>query len=325
MAAGTGQQTEISVSQESTWAGALTGGSTVDWPAFEDPEWGYNQSTSVIRNILSAASIKDVAFGLRYVEGRIRGVLDYSNQTIIWKNIFGSANASADGLISQFDFALRGSLPTGVQIDFRHTDLTHTYDLNGCKFNRMQLSMNAGEGLQYEFGFIGKDAGYTASVAGSSAQADEELITSDDFGFSIFGDTSVCVNSFTLTLDQPLNTDQACIGSTLTLTNEPGRSDQRTITMEFEIEFEDSAHWTDFVNKTVGVISMGSIGETARSGGSTHNRFALYAPRCRVLGWSLPIGGPGRILQRVSMQALQNTTAGDELTLQIKNSHSRTV
>lgn len=321
MASAAGQEVEIRYQRETTWATG-TASTAISDPPFEDVEWGYVQNTNVIRNILSSASVQDVAFGQRHVESRLRGVMDYDNFMAILRQILGSGNKTASGNASLYDFELKGTLPSGTKMEIWHNDLTTStatngtgYRLIGGKFPRMTLSMNEAEGMNYEFQGVFKEASYQTSEPSFAQIAASELITADDFSFSIFGDTSVCVSSWTVTIEQPQNLDQACIGSTVDLRNEPSRSDQRQITLDFELEFQDSAHWSQFVNKTTGVVSMGANGDTAKGATNTANRIRLYFPRCRTLGFQVPTSGSGRILQRVSMQALQSAVAGDEFNL----------
>jgi len=324
----TGQNAQLTTNVEQTW-GELTGLSVVqfDNPPFQSFEWEPVKDPRVIENINSSPSLRSLTFGRQIIESRLRASLDYDNFMVPLYLLFGASSRVTATSGFKYDLSLASLLPTGMMVEIDHTEAGGWAWVSlGNQVNRAQFSMDADGGLQGEFGMVGAEDRHFVAPQQTNAQKVSELAVSSDVSTAtIFGVTPTCLRDWSITIEQPLDTDQACVGGTGFLTSKPGRQGARNITFDATLALDLTANWRAFKDETTGALDLIVTGDSTIGSLTLLNRMHFQAPKMKLRSWREVVDDAGRIFQRMSFQVLQSAASNDELTLSVHNSNNVTI
>jgi len=316
----TGQNAQLTTNVEATW-GSTANLSAISFsnPPFQSFEWEPVKDPRVIENINSSPSLRSLTFGRQVIESRLRASIDYDNFIVPFYMLFGTGVRTVSGSAFLYNFSLASLLPTGLMVEIDHTEAGGwTWNSLGNQVNRAQFSMDADGGLQGEFGMAGATATTQVAPEQTNAQAVSELAVSSDVSTAtIFGASVTCLRDWNITIEQPLDTDQACVGGTGLLTSKPGRAGARNITFDATLALDDTLHWSRFEAGTTGALNLVITGDSALGGLATVNMIRFQAPKMKLRSWREVVDDAGRIFQRMSFQVLQSAASNDELTASI--------
>ena len=316
----TGQNARIALSLEPTWGedtGVNAGGSS--WPPFQSFEWEPVKDPRVIENINSSPSLRSLTFGRQVIESRLRASLDYDNCLVPLYHLFGSVGKTTQGNATLYEYSLASLTPTGLSVEIDHTEVGGwAWHALGNLVNRAQFSMDADGGLQGEFGFLGAEDRQRVNPGHGNSQVVSELaVSSDVTTATIFGAAVTCLRDWSITFEQPLDTDQACVGGTGFIGSKPGRGGARNITFDATLALDDTLHWSRFKAESTGALDLVITGDSAVGADVTLNMIRFQAPKMKLRSWREVVDDAGRIFQRMSFQVLQSAAANDEMTLTV--------
>jgi len=324
----TGQNAQLTTNVEAAW-GSTANISALSFsnPPFQSFEWEPVKDPRVIENINSSPSQRSLTFGRQIIESRLRASLDYDNFLVPFYMLFGAAGLTAASSAIKYDFSLASLLPTGVLLEIDHTEAGGwAWFSLGNQVNRAQFSMDADGGLQGEFGFVGAEDRHAVAPQQTNAQAVSELAESSDVSTAtIFGVTPTCLRDWSITVEQPLDTDQACVGGTGFLTSKPGRQGARNITFDATLALDLTANWRAFKDETTGALNLIVTGDSAIGSLTLLNMIRFQAPKMKLRSWREVADDAGRIFQRMSFQVLQSAASNDELSASIHCGTSATI
>jgi len=316
----TGQNAQLTTNVEAAW-GELTNLSAVQFsnPPFQSFEWEPVKDPRVIENINSTPSLRSLTFGRQIIESRLRASLDYDNFLIPFYMLFGTGAKATSDTAFKYDWTLASLLPTGMMMEIDHTEAGGWAWVSlGNQINRAQFSMDADGGLQGEFGMVGAEDRHFVAPQQTNAQAVSELAVSSDVSTAtIFGVTPTCLRDWSITIEQPLDTDQACVGGTGFLSSKPGRQGARNITFDATLALDLTANWRAFKDQTTGALNLIVTGDSAIGSLTLLNLMRFQAPKMKLRSWREVVDDAGRIFQRMSFQVLQSAASNDEFTASI--------
>lgn len=258
----------------------------------------FNFERYELANIAGQLAEPDDRAGIGRVEGDISAVFDPPVAGHILRGAIGSASVtSLGGGLWRHDF----SPPAVSQWDSRFAQAPFTFDIYrdvgssqsyyGVNINRLELSLQPNQALQFTIGVLG--IGMANRAASTASYYSLTPFTFDQASLTLGGAPDFDIESFTFTVDNALEGVPTLGG--VNAIRKIRRSDFVKASLSMTLGFEDIVELNRFMNQTE--VAMNIFMRS--SGGS----FALELDLPRLIYTSHPTGVGGRGRQTVTIDA----------------------
>lgn len=202
---------------------------------------------------LRTASAMRAVKNKKSVEGSFKFPMSYGGAELLLKYCLGANSTSGAGPYTHA-LTLANALTTPLTIRAKRGDISgNEYVYTGCFIPKMTFSLQPEGQLECTVDILGQDE---SSVGANSTPTytTSTYITWDQLTAATVALSTVNIQSFELTIENPFDGDTHKLGSVLRQL--PTRGGARKITGKFEFEFESSTHYAFFRNNTENAVAV---------------------------------------------------------------------
>jgi hypothetical protein len=294
---------------ENAWAGfgrESMLGTTVSRTKYTDiiSEGLKRNQTRKESNVLGSVSQRIVTELARWSEGGIEFEGNYEGLEVLLKDAFGSVNSAvASGSAYNHTFSLATNLPSpGLSVEVNRDISAFLY--GDCKIDKLEFTQGSDEYLRIRADLLGR-VETVISASTPSFPSDKRILT-QDLVFKI-ATVAQTIQSLSVMIENNLSA-RPQIGSVDR--KEIQRVGKRRVSGSFEMDFEDTTQYNNFISQTAVAILATWTGAVITGG--EHYRLVLSMPNCIFLNAELPAGRPGPITETINYLALEQTRAAQD-------------
>ena len=262
---------------------------------------------------LGSASQRQVVETMAMCAGSIETEGNYEELDTLLLHAMGAVSSAQIGGSAAWKhtFTLTPAMePIGLSVEVERDQSAFFY--SACKIAQMTIRQDPNEFLRFVFDFLGH-AETTGSETSPTFPADLPIHHSQ-FAFTIDAG-AVTVNNFSVTLNNSAEQRMA-LGSTTP--KEVVRTAPIICTGSFEVDFEDTTEYANFVALTAVALVATWTGGDAGSG--NNYELVLTMPVCKYDGGTPPVSGRGVITVPFTFTAYEATRAAqDEFKIELTN------
>jgi hypothetical protein len=294
---------------ENTWVGfgvESTLGTTVARTKFTDyiSEGLMRKQVRKESGVIGGFSQRVLTELARWSEGPIEFEGNYEGMELLFKHAFGSANTVvASGAAFNSTFTLTSFPPApGLSVEVNRDVSAFLYA--DCKIGQLEITQGVDEYLRLRFDFLGR-AETLISASSPSFPADQRILT-QDLVFKI-ATVATTIQNFRFTLNNTM-AHRPQLGSVDR--KEIQRVGRRRISGSFELDFEDTTQYNNFINQSAVALLATWTGATIT--GAEKYRLVLSMPSCKFTNGQLPADNPGPITETIEFLALEQTRGAQD-------------
>lgn len=242
------------------------------------------------------------------IDGSFTFPMSFGSNGLLLKYAMGANNTTGAGPYTHA-LSLATALTTPLTIAVKRGDVSgNEYAYNGCFIPKMTWSIQPEGQLECTVDVLGREEVIRANS--TPTYTTTEYIHWDMFSFTLAGNP-INVQSFELSLENPLQGDTHYLGSLYRQL--PTRGGARKVSGSIEFEFESTTHYNYVVDRTENAI-------VAAFQGTSHSlEFSL--PNVFWTGDTPNISEVGPIKQKLNFEA-RATSDGNELAIELVNATS---
>ena len=292
---------------ETTWGTAV---SRTKWAELVSETMQLRSSPTFAQSF-RGLSKRRVFEGKRFCEGDISLELHYAGFEQLLKQVYDTAapttGPTATSVYTHTFIPALVLLP-GISLEIKRDLQSFLYE--GAKIHQAKFSMEADKILMSTLSIIAEDETLvTASTPTYPAESpilfSHAIAKLDTVAFD-------CV-AFEFTINKNLTSDRRKLGPKLV--KEFCRNGQESVTGTVTIEFEDTALYLKYFNRTDVKLNLVLTGLTniPSSSPGTPESLDFEFPRCIITGQTPNISGPGPVQVQMQFEAMYNITGSAEL------------
>lgn len=242
------------------------------------------------------------------IDGSFTYPMSFGSSELLLKYAMGANNTTGAGPYTHA-LTLATALTTPLTIAVKRGDVTdNEYAYNGCFIPKMTWSIQPEGQLDCTVDVLGREEAIRANS--TPTYTTTEYIAWDMLGVTVAG-SAINVQSFELTLENPIQGDTHYLGSLYRQL--PVRSGARKISGSIEFEFESTTHYNYVVDNTENAL-------VATFTGTSHS-LVFSLPNVMWLGDTPNITEVGPIKQKLNFEA-RATSDNNELAITLVNATS---